>query len=469
MRIIRRFMTARSPHFRLSEMEPIAFRADEQEQENRLINVYPDVEFQEIIGFGGACTEAAAVALGKLDPEARKRVLRAYFDPEEGIGYTLCRTHIQSCDFSLGSYSYVEDGDERLDTFDLARDRQALLPLIRDAARIAGASFRLLASPWSPPPWMKTNGRMTGGGRLRPEYRAAWAQFFTRYIRAMAEEGVDVWGVSVQNEAKATQIWESCVYSAEEERDFVRDYLGPTLEREGLSHVRLFVWDHNKERLFERARIVLDDPEAAKYVAGVAFHWYSGDHFESLDLVRARYPGVMLLATEGCQEGGVRLGDWSVGERYAHHIIGDLTHGAAGWIDWNIALDENGGPNHVGNYCDAPVIVDTRTGQAAFQSSYYYIGHFSRFVRPGARRIGCTRYTDRLEACAFRNADGTVAVVVLNRTDEPIPFTLRYVSPSGLSSGAEIADADSPPHSIQTLVVSDSARGVRDPDGLLPP
>jgi glucosylceramidase len=378
-----------------------------------------------------------------MSAERQAEILKAYFDPVDGLGYTLCRTHINSCDFSLGNYAYTEvPGDVELKHFSIDRDRQALIPMIRAAQQVAREPLRLLASPWSPPAWMKTNGQMNFGGKLRPEYRQAWADYVCRYIREYEREGIRIWGITVQNEPAATQAWDSCIYTAEEERDFVRDYLGPTLARGGLADIRILIWDHNRDLMFDRAKVVLDDPTAAQYVWGTGFHWYEGEKFDNVQWVHDAYPDKHLLFTEGTQEGGPHLGEWRVGERYAHAMINDLNRWAVGWLDWNLVLDETGGPNHVGNFCSAPILADTRTGQLHYQSSYGYIGHIARYVRPGARRILCATTRQALEAAAFVNPDGQVVVVVLNRTDEAIPFALKF-------AGAA-APAESPAHSILT-------------------
>lgn len=441
---VRVIQTAKETGDRLTELPSLSFQPDSTQQEMELINIYEDLEYQEIEGFGGALTEASAVTLAKLSPARQQEIIDAYFHPENGIGYTLCRSHIQSCDFSTGNYAYVEGVDPELSTFSIARDEEFILPLIKRAADSVGGSFRLFSSPWSPPAFMKTNGEMNNGGKLKPEYRGAWANLFVKYIQAYAEAGIEIWAVSVQNEAKAKQIWDSCIYTAEEEKDFVRDYLGPALEAAGLGHVKIMIWDHNKERVYDRAKTAFQDQEAAKYIWGICFHWYSGDHFEALSAVHERFPDKKLFFSEGCQEGGVHLGSWNTGERYGHDIIGNLNNWMSSWTDWNIVLDEQGGPNHVGNFCDAPVIGDTLKDEVIYESSFYYIGHFSKYIRPGAVRIGCSRYTDKFEATAFRNTDGTFAVVVLNRTDNQLPYTLHFRD--------QLAVNSIPAHAIQTLL-----------------
>jgi len=385
------------------------------------------VQYQTIEGFGGAFTEAAADTLYKLPVKVQDEIINAYFDRESGHGYTLCRTHINSCDFSLGNYAYTEvDGDVDLEHFSIARDHNVLIPMIKRAMSVIGPDLRIFASPWSPPAWMKTNGQMNRGGKLKPEYREAWARYYVRYIQEYRRIGIDIWGLTIQNEPEATQSWDSCIYTGEEERVFLRDFLGPALHDANLGDIKVIIWDHNRDELFMRAQAVLDDPEAAKYVWGVGFHWYVADKFENISLVRDAYPGKVLLLTEACVERGPHSGDWSPGELYGRSIIQDLNHGASAWVDWNMLLNQEGGPNHVGNYCSAPIIADTDTGEVFYQSSYYYLGHFSRFIKPGSKRILCSTNRDALEATAVTTDDGSVVVVALNRTDKPLDFLLKH-------------------------------------------
>ncbi|MFZ9024456.1 MAG: glycoside hydrolase family 30 protein, partial [Anaerohalosphaeraceae bacterium] len=324
-------VTAKDTDERMTERDPIAF-GEVAIAMGETITIDASKTYQSIVGFGGSFTEASAYTLSKLTPDKRKEVIEAYFDPKEGLGYTLCRTHINSADFSLGNYAYSEvDGDFELEHFSIDRDKKWLIPMIKDAMAVDGAAFKLFSSPWSPPAWMKTNGQMNYGGQLKEECRDVWARYYARYIKEYANEGITIWGLTVQNEPAATQTWDSCIYSAEEEGAFVRDHLGPTLEKEGLGDVKIMVWDHNKDLIYERAEPILSDPETAKYVWGVGFHWYSGDEFENLAKVHDAFPTTHLLFTEGCQEGGVRLGAWDLGERYAHDIIGDLNNWTVGW------------------------------------------------------------------------------------------------------------------------------------------
>jgi len=441
------WLTARDTGDRLAEKPPAAFQPLEQPDEHMpAVMVDPTKAYQTIEGFGGALTDAAAETWAKLPPERQQEILAAYFDRDKGIGYSLCRTHIHSCDFSSESYAYTEvPGDVQLQHFTLDHDRKQKLPFIRAALAAAGAPVKIFASPWSPPAWMKTNGDMLHGGKLKPEYREAWARYVVRFVNEYEKEGVPIWGLTVQNEPMATQTWESCLFTAAEERDFVRDWLGPALEKAGLEHLKLMVWDHNRGILFQRAKVVYDDPAAARYVWGAGFHWYVGDHFDNVRQVHDAWPDKHLLFTEGTPTNfdATTLRDWKWGEIYATSILNDVNNWATGWTDWNVLLDERGGPNHVGNFCFAPVHGDTRTGALTYTSAYYYIGHVSRFVRPGARRIACASNDDGLLASAFVHPDGRVVAVVLNKTDEARDVQLWMEG--------RAATAASPAHSILTL------------------
>ncbi len=418
-------LTARDTDARLTE-QPVGGVGKISDSSIATVFIDPSRQFQSILGFGGAFTEAAAVTWQKMSPSNRQAVINAYFDPVTGLGYTLCRTHINSCDFSLSNYAYDEvPGDTELKHFSIARDEKALLPMIQAALAASKEPFKLFATPWSPPAWMKTNGQMNHGGKLKPEYRQAWAEYFVRYIQEYKKQGVHIWGLTMQNEPEANSPWDNCLYSPTEERDFIRDYLGPTLKRAHLQNVKIMAWDHNRDDMDEYADVLYSDPVASKYVWGTAYHWYSDGAFQNMTMHHDAWPQKPLLATEACQDGGPHIGDWGMGERYASAIISDLNRWSVGWVDWNLVLDERGGPNHANNFCSAPIIADIQHDILLFQSSYYYMGQFSRFIRPGAKRILCSSSQNDLQATACANPDGTVAVVVLNRNDQPIKFNLK--------------------------------------------
>ncbi|MGD9991786.1 MAG: glycoside hydrolase family 30 beta sandwich domain-containing protein [Salinivirgaceae bacterium] len=444
------YLTAKESNERLSKMESLKFEDFSQPDEHfATLIVDPTKTFQTIEGFGGALTDATAETLAKLSPENRERIYTAYFDKNQGIGYNLFRTHINSCDFSSQSYAYAEvDGDLDLDHFSIKQDLKYRIPLIKEAIKRVGGDFKLLASPWSPPAWMKTNQHMLQGGELKAENYQTWANYFVKFIEAYRAEQIPVWAVSVQNEPMAVQTWESCIYTAEQERDFVKNNLGPTFEKHQLSDVKIIVWDHNRGIMYQRAAIVYDDPEASKYVWGTGFHWYTGDHFDNVKQVAEAFPDKKLLFTEGCvfPFNYDKLNDWNWGERYGESIIKDLNNSAAGWIDWNMVLDEKGGPNHVANYCYAPVIGNTQTDEVIFMNSFYYLGHFSKFIRPGAKRIICSSNYDDLLATAAINSNGSIAVVAMNKTTKEIPFKL-WIQGKAVQTVL-------PAHAMKTLVVN---------------
>ncbi len=439
-------LTAKDKTSRLSEKPPLLFRTLEQPAEaSYTVMVDPGQRFQTIVGIGGALTDAAAETFAKLPADKQEEFLTAHFDADKGIGYSLGRTHIHSCDFSSGSYTYTTAGDKQLKTFSIEPDRKYRLPFIKQILQ-RNPKLTMFVSPWSPPAWMKSNKDMLHGGKLLPEFRSGWAQYYVRFIQAYEEEGVPIWGLTVQNEPAASQTWESCIFTGEEERDFVRDFLGPALQKAGMKDLKLMVWDHNRGLAYQRGATVLSDPEAARYVWGTAFHWYVGDMFETLSRLHDAFPDKAIFFSEGCNYpfSWDHFADWKWGENYGHSMINDFNHWATGWTDWNVLLDEVGGPNHVRNYCFAPVHADTRKGTLHYQNSYYYIGHFSKYVRPGARRLACTSTQADLEATAFENLDGSKVTVMLNRTDKP--------QNADLWVNGRAAQVPLPAHSIATLL-----------------
>lgn len=417
MREYKVFITSKNNGDRLTpyELKDITLGGIETSNE---ITINTSERYQKILGFGGALTEASAYTLSKLDKDVRKDILNKYYDENSGLGYTFARVHINSCDFSLNNYSYVEDGDIKLETFSLDRDERYVLPLVRDVKEITKNNLSILASPWSPPKFMKTNGEMNNGGKLKEEYGQLWADYFVKYIEKMKEKGIDIWAVTIQNEPAAKQVWDSCLYSAEEERDFVKNHLGPTLHKNGLEDIKVIIWDHNRDIVYDRAKVVLEDEEAAKYVWGTGIHWYVSEEFSNTSKVHDEFPDKHIIFTEGCQEGGVKLGSWNTGERYGRNIIGDLNNYIEAWIDWNIVLDETGGPNHVNNLCDAPVIVDTVNKEVYYNSSFYYIAHFSKFIKKNAVRVKTTVIGNKIHGLCCVNEDNSVSLVIMNENNE---------------------------------------------------
>lgn len=446
------YTTADSSKLRLTLTDTVEFRDMGQPMETQVcVFVDPGKQYQTFFGIGAALTDASAETFYKLPKEKQQEFIKAYFDKKDGIGYTVARTNINSCDFSSGSYTYVDSNDTDLKTFNIDHDRKFKIPFIKEATKAAGGKLNLFASPWSPPSWMKDNNNMLQGGKLKPEYAASWAMYYTRFISEYEKEGMPVWGISVQNEPMAKQRWESCIYTAEEERDFLKNHLGPTMAKQGYGDKKIIVWDHNRDLMYQRAQTYFDDPEASKYAWGIGFHWYedwSGGQpmYDNVRRVHEAYPDKNIFFTEGCAEkfDASRYNDWILGEEYGRSMINDFNNGMVGFTDWNILLDQTGGPNHVGNFCFAPIHGNTNTGELIYTNSFYYIGHFSKFIQPGAHRIGASASRSQLLTTAFRNEDGKMVVVVMNQGNSKTPFFLWI--------NGKAAEVNALPHSISTMV-----------------
>lgn len=445
------YTTAMDTELRLAITDSADFQQGRQPLETELsIFVNPAKEFQTFVGIGGAITDASAEVFAKLPSNKQEELLEAYYG-DAGISYSLLRTTIHSCDFSSGSYTYVDEGDKELATFSIEPDLEYRIPMIKKAIEKSGGSLLTYASPWSPPAFMKSNGSMLKGGKLLPAFYDSWAMYYAKFIKAYEDQNIPIWGLTIQNEPMATQRWESCIYTAKEERNFLKNHLGPTLEAEGLGDIKIIVWDHNRDLITNRANTILEDPEASKYVWGVGFHWYetwtgSDPKFENLGRVKESFPDKELIFTEGCNEAfdPTKYQHWPNAERYGKSMINDFNQGTVAWTDWNILLDETGGPNHVKNLCFAPIHADTRTGELIYTPSYYYIGHFSKFITPGAKRISTVASRSFLQTTTFRNEDGSFATVVLNDTDEEMKYFL-YVSDQRVAF-------EIPRHSMQTIL-----------------
>lgn len=446
------YTSADSSDLRLTKTADLQFKELRQPLETQIcVFVNPDKTFQSFLGIGAAITDASAEVFAQLSADKQQEFLNAYFSKDKGIGYTLVRTNMNSCDFSSGSYTYVQEGDKELKTFNIQPDKQFKIPLIKKAMAMIGNKASFYISPWSPPAFMKDNKNMLHGGKLLPEFRQAWANYYVKYINALEKEGLPVWGLTIQNEPMAKQIWESCIFTAEEERDFLKNYLGPTLQKAGLGNKKITVWDHNRDLLVQRANTILDDPAANKYVWGIGFHWYEswsgGDQmYDNVAKVYEQYPTKNLMFTEGCVEkfDAAKYQLWKNGQRYGKSMINDFNNGTVAWTDWNILLDQNGGPNHVKNFCFAPLHADTTTGELIYTPSYYFIGHFSKFIEKGAKRVSSASSRSQLLTTSFINKDGKVVTVVMNQSNLKINYFLCV--------GTTATEVSILPNAIQTLV-----------------
>ena len=446
------YTTADSTNYRLSAIDTAEFKEMVQPVETQVcVFVDPSKTFQTYFGIGGAITDAAAETFYKMPKDKQQEFLKAYFDKDKGIGYSVARTNINSCDFSSDSYTYVQEGDKELKTFTVEHDKKFKIPFIKEAMNAGGGKLNLFASPWSPPAFMKDNNDVLHGGKLKKDFYDSWAMYYTKFIKAYEKEGVPVWGITIQNEPMATQRWESCVYTGEEERDFLKNNLGPTMEKEGLADKKIIGWDHNRDLLYQRASTLLNDADASKYLWGIGFHWYepwSGGEpmYDNVKLVHDAFPDKNLLFTEGCKEAFdlTKVSNWQLGEKYGANMIHDFNSGMTGFTDWNILLDETGGPNHVGNFCFAPIHGNTKTGELIYTNEYYYIGHFSKFIQPGAKRIIGSASRSQLLTTAFKNPDDSVAVIVMNQGNTKTTYFLWI--------NGKAAEVTALPHSISTLL-----------------
>jgi len=425
------YTTAKDTELRLTKTSEQVFKKKVQPLETEVaIFINPKKTFQKYLGIGGAITDASSEVFAMLNETQQNKLLESLYG-KDGIGYNIIRTSIHSSDFGLGSFTYVKEGDADLKTFSIEKDKEKRIPFIKRAIDLIKDDLVFYASPWSPPAFMKSNKNMLQGGKLLPEFRQAWADYYVKFINAYEEEGIPVWGLTIQNEPMAVQRWESCIYTADEERDFLKNYLGPTLEKEGLGDKKIVVWDHNRDLISERANTIFEDPEASKYAWGIGFHWYETwtgglPKYDNLKNINESFPSKNMLFTEGCQEGfdSERLHFWPNAERYGNSMINDFNSGVVGWTDWNILLDERGGPNHVQNFCFAPIHANTKTGELTFTPTYYYIGHFSKFIKPGALRVSTTTSRTSIESTSFQNPDGEIITVVMNKTNQKIGYKL---------------------------------------------
>ena len=419
------------------------------------IKLLPEEKFQTITGFGGSFTESSAYLLNNLSKENRDIVLEAYFG-ESGARYSLTRTHMNSCDFSLSNYSYAPiEGDKNLEHFSIDEDRDDLIPMIKDAMAISKDGFKIISSPWTAPPWMKDNNDWKGG-KLLPEYNDTWALFFAKYIDAYKAVGIDIWAVTVENEPLGNNNnWESMHFAAAEMTAFVANNLGPKLEAEGKGNVMILGYDQNRDHLKDWVDVMYKDEASSKYYAGTAIHWYASTYEvfpEVLQYAHEKSPDKYLIQTEACGDSEIPKWnddqwywskeatdwgwDWAPEDqkhlhpkyapvnRYARDIIGCLNNWVDGWIDWNMVLDKQGGPNWFKNWCLAPVIVDPDLDEVYFTPIYYTLSHFSKFIRPGATRIGFESSDESLMVTAAKNIDGSIAVVVFNEGNKPKNFAL---------------------------------------------
>ena len=498
--------------------------------EGVVLQVFPDSVKQTIDGIGTSFTESSAFVLAHLEPQERMEVMQNIYG-EDGANFSLTRTHIGSCDFSVeGKYSYAKKaGDTKLESFSIQEDLEGfatadypgikdnkydLLPMIQEALKIKqsqeDSELRIIASAWTAPAWMKENemyyepgtpeNNWQGtGGTLKPEYVSTYADYLIRYFDAYKAAGVDIWGLTPVNEPHGNNgQWESMNFSPETQSEFVQKYLGPGLRKGGYGDARLLIFDQNRDGIEEWSEVLYPADVDEKYIYGMAVHWYESTfkvYEEIFDRVHAKYPQYSIVHTEGCiddlgkpapadctdPEGRTEknwfkndsfwwtpsASDWGYAvpwtpgngvdhplytpvHRYARNIIVSLDHWVTGWVDWNIVLDQQGGPNHAGNFCGAPIMIDTESLDVYYTPIYSVLAQFSRTIRPGdkalqthASKTGLN--ADDIHFCATINADGLMSVQVLNTSAAPIQYKLQIAG--------EFADLTIAENSVQTVRV----------------
>ena len=441
------------------------------------INLNPKKKYQSITGFGGAFTESSAYLLNQMSDEKRKEIIDAYFS-EQGSNYSLTRTHMNSCDFSLSNYSYSPvEGDKNLKHFSVQEDMEDIIPMIQDAQEASKDGFKIFASPWTAAPWMKDNNDWRGG-KLLPEYYDTWALFFSKYVDAYKDQGINIWGFTVENEPHGNNSsWESMHYSPDEMTNFVKNFLGPQLEKDGKGDIVILGYDQNRADLKKWVDSMFENEESSKYFDGTAVHWYDST-FEyypnELQYAHNKAPNKYLIQTEACIDSEIpqwedddwyfrkEATDWGYDwreddkkylhpkyapfNRYSRDIIGSLNNWVDGWVDWNMVLDTQGGPNWVNNWCVAPIIVDPSKDEIYYTPLYYVMTHFSKYIRPGAEIIDVENNDSDLMVTAAQNPDNSIAVVLFNEGKDEKSYNIK------LNEYSKIITIN--PQAIQTVIIN---------------
>ena len=442
-----------------------------------IIKINTNKKYQTITGFGGAFTESSAYLLNQMSDSKRKEIIDAYFS-ENGSNYSLTRTHMNSCDFSLSNYSYSPvEGDINLDYFSVEEDMNDIIPMIKDAQKVSKNGFKIFASPWTAAPWMKDNNEWRGG-KLLPKYYNTWALFFSKYVDAYKDQGIDIWGFTVENEPHGNNSsWESMHYTPDEMTNFVKNFLGPQLERDGKGDLVILGYDQNRADLKNWVDSMYENEESSKYFDGTAVHWYDSTYEyypDELQYAHNKAPNKYLIQTEACIDSEIPQWedddwyfrkeatdwgyDWREGDkkylhpkyapfnRYSRDIIGSLNNWVDGWVDWNMVLDTQGGPNWVNNWCVAPIIVDPSKDEIYYTPLYYVMTHFSKYIRPGAEIIDVENNDSDLMVTAAQNPDNSIAVVLFNEGKDEKSFNIK------LNEYSKIITIN--PQAIQTMIIN---------------
>ncbi|XP_033196409.2 lysosomal acid glucosylceramidase [Bombus vancouverensis nearcticus] len=395
-------------------------------------------KYQTIFGFGGAFTDSTGINIAKLSPATQLQLIRAYYDPKEGSRYTLGRIPIGASDFSERSYTYDDTpNDTTLKHFSLANEDFDYKLLYARKALEFNSEIKFFSAAWTAPLWMKSNDN--GLTFLKEEYYQVYADYLLKFLDEYKNNGIDIWAITTGNEPLTALIFKlpniSMGWEPETMSNWIANNLGPTLASSPHNKTLLFAFDENRQVLPKFIEPTFRNQNAKKYVAGTAVHWYqdSKTPADVLDQTHDEFPDKLIFMTEASVIGPpiwntskVKLESWHRGERYILSIIEYMNHWSIGWVDWNLALDETGGPNNVNNNIDAAIIVNPKTDEFYKQPMYYAIKHFSRFVDRGSVRISITD-TDTIKSAAFVTPSAENVVVLYNRATSPRHVVLKDV------------------------------------------
>ena len=515
---------------KLAVKSNIEFKPATSTEQQTVLVIKPDIVKQTITGIGSSFTESSAFVLAHLETEQRDKIMQDVYS-ENGANFSIARTPIGATDFSVeGKYSYAEVADDTaLENFSIEVDQDGfsraqypgikdesfdVLPMIQQVLDIkqqqADKEFKIIASAWTAPPWMKDintwyipgtpeNDYQGTGGSLKPQYESTYADYILNYLDHYQQAGVELWGLTPVNEPHGNSgQWESMHFSPESQRDFIKEFLGPKLQASKHDDIKLLIFDQNRDGLEHWTDVILGDEEAAQYVYGSAVHWYESTekvYEDVLQKVHEKFPAFDIIHTEGTIDdlgkpagGGIidkvkfqeegwfnndsfwwnrNATDWAYTatwapnvedhpiytpvHRYARNIIVSFNHWMSGWIDWNIVLDSDGGPNHVGNFCGAPIMIDTANGDVYYTPLYYILSQFSKTIRPGDVAVQADKYLyelddDALHTSATLNDKGMLTVQILNTTKESIETQLQV--------GSQQALVVVPANALQTLTMA---------------
>lgn len=383
---------------------------DHKKMEEEVIEIFPSIKKHRFYGFGGALTHASGYVLNNMKKKEALEIISNYYSPDK-MDYKFVRVPLDSCDFSSKTFNAASSiCDIENNNFSFEKDEEFIFPWLDSINKVAGTNIPIVLSPWSPPAFMKDNNSRLKGGSLKKEMYSYWAYYMARYALEYKTRGYNVWAMTIQNEPNAAQTWDSCMYSAKEERQFLTEHLSIELKKLGLEEIKVFFWDHNKERLIARSEEFFDGKDIPE-VSGIAFHGYCGDHFKSLEIYKKKHPNHRIVMSEFCMGYKDRFDFKKQLYVYSHEYINDIKAGADTIIDWNLILDSNGGPNHVKNYCIAPVMVDKHF-HANKNMTYGVMSALTQVVKDEDTILESSEFDSSLDFLSVKSKNGKIKCVI---------------------------------------------------------